>query len=79
MPEWGAVLRNYYWHLRFLRPYDQAGRRRYYRKIEAEKKRLILSGVDGEAVRLYCRWMANPRNNDAELRFRNFSRQLRLF
>lgn len=78
MPEWGAVLRNYYWHLRFLRPFDQAGRRRYYRKIEAEKKRLIESGVNAEEVRLFCRWMANPRNNAARMRFESFSRQLRL-
>lgn len=79
MPEWGAVLCNYYWHLRANRAYDQAARRRYYRKIAGEKKRLVESGVDGEVVRLFCRWMANPGNNDAELRFRNFSRQLRLF
>lgn len=79
MPEWGGVLCNYYWQLRYHRAYDEAARRRYYRKIEAEKKRLIESGVHQEEVRLFCRWMANPRNYAAQMRFENFSKQLRLF
>ncbi|WP_173064674.1 hypothetical protein [Sulfurimicrobium lacus] len=79
MPEWGARLRNYYWMLRYHRAYDYAARRCYYRKIEAEKKRLIESGVHQEEVRLYCRSLANLRNNAARMRFESFSKQLRLF
>jgi hypothetical protein len=36
MPEWSGNLCNLYWHLRFNR-FSEAARRRYYRKIEAEK------------------------------------------
>jgi len=79
MPDWGSRLCNYYWHLRYNRTYNEAARRRYYRKIAAEKKRLIESGVDCEAVRLFCRMMANPANNAAVLRFENYTRQGRLF
>lgn len=79
MPEWGSVLSNLYWHLRYIRPFDQAARRRHYRKIAHEKKRLIETGVDPEQVRLFCRWLANPKNNAASIRFQNFSRQLSLF
>jgi hypothetical protein len=79
LPDWGGMLRNYYWQLRYLRPYDQAARRRYYRLIAVEKKRLHEEGVDFEEVRLFCRWMANPRNQSAEQRFLNYSLQGRLF
>lgn len=79
MPDWGEVLRNYYWNLRYSRLWDSAARRRIYRQIAAEKKRLIDSGVHFEEVRLYCRWMANPSNNAARMRFESFARQGRLF
>lgn len=79
LPEWGGLLCNYYWQLRYTRSYDQAARRKYYRRIAAEKKRLHLAGVDQEAVRLFCRWMSNPRNEFAERRFRFYTKQERLF
>lgn len=59
--------------LRNGRKWDQAHRRKYYRRIEAEKKRLIDSGVDPELVRLLCRYLANPRNQKSdELILNNF-------
>jgi hypothetical protein len=36
-PEWTAAIRNHYWHLRYRRGYDEARRRKEYRRIEAEK------------------------------------------
>jgi len=78
MPEWSGTLCNLYWHLRFNR-FSQAARRRFYRKIAAEKKRLVDSGVDTEEVRLFCRWMANPRNRFAEERYYLYSGQARLW
>jgi len=82
VPEWGAKLRNLYWFLRDGRHYQHV-RRKYYRRIADEKKRLQLAGVDGEAVRLYCRYLSNPRNDCAAQRFLlrlgYRERQMRLF
>ena len=78
MPEWTGTLRNLYWCLRYNR-FDQAARRRYYRKIEVEKKRLLETGVDAEELRLLCRFLANPRNRNAEERYYFYSGQKRLW
>jgi len=68
-PEWSATIANCYWHLRYARGFDLAKIRRQYRRIEREKKRLELQGVDGELLRLLCRHMVNPKNSRAEQRF----------
>ena len=78
LPPWSADLRNLYWMLRYKRAWDSAARRRYYRKIAAEKKRLHSAGVDQEEVRLLCRYLANLKNKNAELRWRAYVQQLRL-
>ena len=70
VPEWSGPLRNLYWLLRFLRQHDLAKRRKLYRRIAADKKRLIEPGVDLEEVRRLCRWLSNPANQAAEARFR---------
>jgi len=41
---------------------NSARKRKYYRLIADEKKRLLLSGVDPEELRLFCRHLANPHN-----------------
>jgi hypothetical protein len=64
--------------LRYRRQWDSAGRRRYYRKIFFEKKRLILQGVDHEEIRLLCRYLANLKNNAAKDRFLAYQAQMRL-
>lgn len=59
--------------------FDQAGRRRYYRLIEKEKRRLIDEiGVDPEEVRLLCRYLANLKNSNAEQRWKAYIAQFRL-
>lgn len=78
MPPWSTTLCNAYWHLRNLRAFDGAGRRRLYRRIADEKKRLIGSGVEAEEVRLLCRHLANPGNQNAEQKFRKYAAQMRL-
>lgn len=65
--------------LRFTRKFDSARRRRIYRQIEHEKKRLIDSGVDAELVRLCCRSKANLKNQAARSRFEDYDRQMKLF
>lgn len=64
--------------LRYKRAWDSAARRRYYRKIEAEKKRLHEAGVDSEEVRLLCRYLANLKNKNAEMRWKAYSMQMKL-
>ena len=78
LPDWSVNLRNLYWFLRYRRVFDTAGRRRYYRKIAVEKKRLHAAGVDFEEVRLLCRWLSNLKNINAEQRWKAHVAQLRL-
>lgn len=79
MPPWSGNLRNLYWFLRYRRAFDTAARMRYYRKIVAEKKRLVDElGVDQEEVRLLCRYLANPKNKNAEQRCKAYASQLKL-
>lgn len=79
MPEWSGKLRTLYWFLRYHRKFSEAKRRKIYRQIAAEKKRLTESGVDAELVRLLCRWLANPRNQFTEARYLRYEKQGRLF
>ena len=78
LPDWSGNLRNLYWHLRYRRAFDTAARMRYYRKIQAEKKRLHGEGVDQEEVRLLCRALSNPKNKAAEMRWQSYAKQLKL-
>lgn len=71
-------LNNLYFHLRMLRPFDTAARRKLYRYIAVEKKRLIESGVNAELVRLECRYLANTRNRHAERAYLRFKSKLDL-
>ena len=65
--------------LRYKRIWDVAARRRYYRKIEKEKRRLVEEvGVDQEEVRLLCRYLANLKNRNAELRWKAYVAQMQL-
>ncbi|PIX04150.1 MAG: hypothetical protein COZ20_02040 [Gallionellales bacterium CG_4_10_14_3_um_filter_54_96] len=60
---------NHYWFLRHTRVFNLARKRKQYRLIAKEKKRLLTAGVDGETVRLLCRHMANLKNKQAESRW----------
>lgn len=68
-PAWTQCIRNHYWHLRYRRGFDEARRRKEYRRIEAEKKRLQEEGVDFETIRLLCRHLVNLQNGAAEKRW----------
>lgn len=78
MPPWSGNLRNLYWMLRYNRSWNGAARRRYYRKIEKEKRQLVEAGVDQEEVRLLCRYLANLKNRNAEMRWKSYAAQMRL-
>ncbi len=75
----GFNLPNLYFTLRNCRPWDTAARRRIYRVIAAEKKRLYLSGVPYIEVHLWCRCLCNPRNERSTIRLQAYYRQGQLF
>jgi len=52
-PEWASKLANTYWLLRYNRKFNLAARRKYYRHIANEKKRLH------ESSRLACLILIN--------------------
>lgn len=51
-----------YWHLRSCRPWDRAAQRRWYRRIQVVKQRLLEGGVPQIEVHLWCRYFRDPRN-----------------
>lgn len=55
-----AHIRSLYWRLRAIRAYDQAARRKWYRRIKRERERVLAQGWDSEHLRIYCRMMADP-------------------
>lgn len=63
-------LRNFYWHIRYTR--NTVTKRRYYRYVLKEKKRLIKSGVDVEYLRLLCRTLSKQHCEHAEKRFESY-------
>ena len=65
-----SKLNNLYWFIRYTR--NKSVKRRYYRYVAAEKKRLINSGVDFEYLRLYCRALSNRHNEHAERRLQSY-------
>jgi hypothetical protein len=73
LPPWADRLSNLYWFLRYYGHRDQARRRKLYRRIAVERTRLVKLGIDGERVRLLCRYLANPRNRHAAERYLQMS------
>lgn len=65
-----SKLLNLYWFVRYHRKKNI--KRRYYRYIADEKKRLIASGVDSEELRLLCRTLARRLNLHAEKRLKTY-------
>ncbi|TXI36070.1 MAG: hypothetical protein E6Q59_10020 [Nitrosomonas sp.] len=65
-----SKLQNIYWRIRFQR--NKNLKRKYYRYAADEKKRLILSGVDPEELRLFCRSLAKQHCEHAERRLKTY-------
>lgn len=72
-----SKLNNFYWFIRYTR--IKSVKRRYYRYVAKEKKRLIESGVDAEELRLYCRHLSNLRNERAENRLIDYRKILKTY
>lgn len=70
-----SSLPNIYWRIRNARGTERKRIRTWYRQVQAEKKRLLDAGVNGELLRLYCRYLANPSNRHAQAAFDNFVKQ----
>jgi hypothetical protein len=79
LPEWTATIRNLYWLKRACRAWDNACRRRIWRKIAAEKKRLLQAGVPYIELHLITRVLTNPDNPNSSARLRAYYAQGRLF
>lgn len=67
-----SKLNNFYWHIRYTRKASE--KRKYYRYVLKEKKRLIESGVDMEYLRLYCRALSSRQNQHAESRLEHYKK-----
>ncbi|WP_143123961.1 hypothetical protein [Nitrosomonas ureae] len=65
-----AKLKNLYWRIRYTR--NKSEKRKFYRYVAKEKKRLIESGVDKEELRLLCRALSNTLNLNAERRLSQY-------
>lgn len=63
-------LNKFYWRIRYTR--NKSEKRKYYRYVLKEKKRLIESGVDMEYLRLYCRALSSRLNSPAERRLERY-------
>lgn len=64
-----SLIRNLYWHLRALRPGQQAKRRKLYREVEKQKAVLIADGFDPEELRLWCRQYCRCHPDAAQARY----------
>ena len=71
-----SKLNNLYWFIRYTR--IKSVKRKYYRLISKEKKRLIESGVDAEEIRLLCRHLSNLKNERAENRLEAYRKTLKI-
>lgn len=67
-------LQNLYWHIRYHR--NRSIKRRYYRYVADEKKRLLDAGVDPEELRLTCRALSGRLNLHAERRLARYREAL---
>ena len=79
LPSWSHLLANLYYLKRYCRQHDNACRRKAWRKIAVEKKRLLAGGVPYIELHLVCRVLTNPRNRNAAERLQNYYAQGRLF
>lgn len=65
-------LRNLYVLWRIARPWQ---RPKIQSRLTAEKKRLRAAGVDSEALRLYSRYLCNPKDSDRRRALDNYLNQ----
>ena len=68
-----SKLNNLYWRIRYTR--NKSEKRKFYRYVFKEKKRLIESGVDKEELRLLCRALSNTLNLHAERRLSQYRKE----
>lgn len=79
LPDWSSTIRNLYWIKRACRTVDNPCRRRIWRRIAVEKKRLLTEGVPYIELHLVCRHLTNLQNRNAESRLKAYYAQGRLF
>ena len=76
MPDMFGKLHNLYWFIRYNRR-NKPVKRRYYRYVSKEKKRLLELGADAEEIRLLCRHLANPRQKKTVIRLEAYRKAMK--
>jgi hypothetical protein len=67
-----SQIRNHYWHLRNIRSFQQAKRRKLYRDIAKIKAVLIADGFNPEHLRLWCRQYTRCQPDAAKARLSRY-------
>lgn len=70
IPLWGYELARLYWRLRAARGLSRPSPRTWRRRIFAEKKRLLETGVDLFVLHALCVYLRRPNNELAAERLR---------
>lgn len=61
LPEWSGQLRTLYWKIREHRGFQRPSKKTWYRRVQAEKVRLLGLGVPQIEIHLVCRILACDR------------------
>ncbi len=65
VPAWANLLNNYYWRIR-VEGRNKSLRRKYYRKVRAERLRLLESGVPLSHINVVCKYLVSLKQVNAE-------------
>lgn len=68
LPPWSLTLSNLYWRLRATRSFGRPSRSTWYRRISAEKKRLLSSGVDRFELHQVCIYLGRRNHSRASVK-----------
>lgn len=74
-PPWSSDLRRLYWFLRATRHFGRPSPRTWWRRIAAEKKRLLLAGVDPFELHAVCVLLRRSEHSAAAERARKLLQQ----
>ncbi len=65
VPDWARLLSNYYWRIR-VDGRNKTIRRKYYRKVRAERLRLLESGIPLSHINVVCKYLVSLKQINAE-------------
>jgi len=65
LPDWAGDLNNYYWRIR-NEGRDKTKRRKYYRRVRAERLRLVEAGICLNKVDAVCKYLVSLKQVNAD-------------